>query len=59
MAPYGFVYDTPQPCPNRKHYVVEHLLEGWTCPTCKIWNGDAKDFLIACRNCSAPRPTTV
>lgn len=33
------------------------LLPGWTCPACRIFNGEQKERLEICRSCDAPRPT--
>lgn len=31
------------------------ILPGWTCTTCRLFNGDAKERRTACRGCDAPR----
>lgn len=39
--------------------MVGLTLPGWNCPSpaCRIFNGEAKSMLYACRNCGTPRPT--
>jgi|ERR1700690_21354 len=32
------------------------LLNGWTCGNCKVFNGDAKEWLKECRGCGQPSP---
>lgn len=32
------------------------VLPGWTCPSCKGFNGEAKERLEKCRGCEAARP---
>jgi hypothetical protein len=32
------------------------IFPGWTCDTCKVFNGEAKDCLEICRACGASRP---
>jgi hypothetical protein len=42
----------------RAEYVIEPLALGWFCRNgaCRAFNGDAKEFLIACRSCGSARP---
>jgi hypothetical protein len=32
------------------------ILPGWTCGSCHVFNGEAKEVLSVCRCCQAPRP---
>jgi len=53
------VYDAKtQEYVPKDDYVVDSMAEGWFCrnPTCGVFNGDAKEFLLACRNCGSERP---
>lgn len=33
------------------------VLPGWHCPSCKAFNGEAKEVLIHCRACGIAKPT--
>jgi hypothetical protein len=46
------VRETPAPPWN------ELALPGWMCRACRVFNGEAKETLWACRCCGAPRPET-
>lgn len=39
-------------------WIVEPLSLGWFCrnPSCGVFNGDEKEFLLACRACASGRP---
>jgi hypothetical protein len=32
------------------------LLPGWDCPSCRCFNGSAKEILTECRSCGWPKP---
>lgn len=33
------------------------VFPGWTCPSCRAFNGAAKEILKECRGCGAARPS--
>jgi len=37
---------------------VSLVLPGWDCPSCGAFCGKAKERLVKCRACGAPRPQT-
>jgi hypothetical protein len=35
------------------------LLPGWDCPSCQVFNGEAKEPLECCRHCATPKPSNL
>lgn len=33
-------------------------IKGWNCRTCRVFNGEEKEYRMRCRSCDAARPTS-